>query len=179
MRRSPNSWRQANGRSNVGFSSVVDRDAARTTELVRAALERSGQRAILATGWGGLVRTEGRRYVFAIEEAPHDRLLPLCIGILHHGGAGTTGAALRAGLPQIVAPSMTDQPFWADRMRRLGVAALTTPKAKLTADELCIAFRRLSEDGALRSRAAELAQDIRAENGLAAAVRRLEAVAAR
>jgi sterol 3beta-glucosyltransferase len=163
----------------VGFSSVVDREAARTTDLMLAALDRSGRRAILATGWGGLARPVGHRHVFAIEQAPHDRLLPSCIGILHHGGAGTTGAALRAGLPQIVVPFMTDQPFWADRVRRLGVAALTAPKAKLTVDDLCTAFRRLGEDRALRNRAAELARHIRAENGLAVAIARLEAAASR
>jgi len=163
----------------VGFSSVVDRDAARTTDLVLAALERSGRRAVLATGWGGLVAPRGHKDVFAIEEAPHDRLLPLCGGILHHGGAGTTAATLRAGLPQIVAPFMTDQPFWADRMRQLGVTALTTPKTELVVDDLCTAFRRLREDRALRARATELAQRIRAENGLAVAVARLEAAARR
>ena len=70
---------------------------------------------------------------------------------------------------------MADQPFWADRMQRLGVAALTTPKATLTADELCTAFRRLAEDSGLRRRALAVAQIIGSEDGLAIAVAQIEA----
>ena len=162
----------------VGFSSVVDRNARGSTALILAALARSGQRAILAKGWGGLDHTKPSQdvEVLLIEEAPHDRLLPLCAGILHHGGAGTTAAAIRAGLPQIVAPFMADQPFWADRMRQLGVAALTTPKAKLTAGDLCTAFTRLVEDSGLRQRALALAQRVGSEDGLAMAVAQIEAI---
>src|SRR5262249_37955725 len=130
----------------VGFGSIADRDARRSTALILAALERSGERAIIARGWGAFGLPAGPPSSFPIDEAPHDRLLPLCSGIVHHGGAGTTAAALQAGLPQVIVPHMADQPFWADRMARLGVAVEVVPRGQLTADHLGTALARMAED---------------------------------
>ena len=159
----------------VGFGSIVDRDAHRSTALILAALESSGERAIVARGWGAFDLPADHPSAFAIDEAPHDRLLPLCSGIVHHGGAGTTGAALQAGLPQVIVPHMADQPFWADRMARLGVAAEVIPRPQLTGDRLCTALVRMAEDRNLRQRAEILAERLAAEDGLAAAVAQIEA----
>src|SRR5690606_5292887 len=81
----------------IGFGSMPGEDAAAMTHLVCEALERAGQRGVLATGWGALGEDGLPSHVFAIEAAPHDRLFPLVSAVVHHGGAGSTAAGLRAG----------------------------------------------------------------------------------
>ncbi|MGB7088367.1 MAG: glycosyltransferase, partial [Phormidesmis sp.] len=81
----------------IGFGSMVTEDARPVTNLVLDAIEQSGQRAILATGWGGLSPSEISNNVYLLESAPHDWLFPQCAAVVHHGGAGTTGAGLKAG----------------------------------------------------------------------------------
>src|SRR5439155_25864439 len=84
----------------VGFGSMHNRDAERVTELVVEALKLSGQRGILFTGWNGLGAVAGSDRLFALEsDTPHDWLFPRMAAVVHHGGAGTTAAALRAGVP--------------------------------------------------------------------------------
>lgn len=160
----------------VGFGSMIDSAAAERTRQICAALELTGQRAILARGWGGVASHLDSHRFHVIDEAPHDRLLPHCAGFLHHGGAGTIAAALRAGVPQIVAPVMADQPFWAQRAMDLGVSAATIPHKHLTAPALAAAIERLIHDDGLRRRAAHMAEALSRENGLAAAVQAIEAM---
>lgn len=106
----------------AGFDSMVDARAPELTEAVVGAMERSGRRAVVATGWGGL-EPGLHDNVFVIDTIPHSWLLPQVAVAVHHGGAGTTGAVARAGVPQVVAPVFADQPFWARTVRKLGVGA--------------------------------------------------------
>lgn len=163
----------------VGFGSMTDTRAAITTQAICDAMAASGQRAVLARGWGGIAPVSDPQRIHVIDEAPHDRLLPLCAGILHHGGAGTLAAAFRAGLPQILAPVMADQPFWADRAARLGTAAAIIPRKTLTAGRLAAAVNRLVQDHNLRRNAARIARRIAEENGLEGAVARIEVISSR
>jgi len=80
-------------------------------DAVLSALVQVGARAVIVAGWGGLARDELPRSVFALDEAPHDWLFPRMAAIVHHGGAGTTGAAVRAGKPSVVIPFITDFPY--------------------------------------------------------------------
>jgi UDP:flavonoid glycosyltransferase YjiC (YdhE family) len=100
-----------------------------------------------------------------IAGAPHDRLFPLVQAVMHHGGAGTTGAALRAGRPTAIVPFMGDQPFWARRVEALGVGPAALDKRKMTAKDLGGAFRAM-EAPAMQQRAAELGTAIRNERGV-------------
>lgn len=98
----------------VGFGSMTDRDPAGLAELAVAALRRAGCRGILQRGWADLAPSldvRGDEYMI-VDEVPHDWLFPKLAAVVHHGGAGTTHTGLRAGLPSVVVPFFTDQPFW-------------------------------------------------------------------
>jgi sterol 3beta-glucosyltransferase len=122
---------------------------------------------VLATGRRG---TAGPGLI-EIEGAPHDWLFPRMAALVHHGGAGTTAEGLRAGKPTAVFPSnFGDQLFWGRRVRALGVGPEPVPQKRLTAEGLAAAIRAVNEDGRMRSRAAEVGEGIRAEDGVARAV---------
>ena len=96
----------------VGFGSMTNRKPEETAVLVMAALAKTGQRAVLLSGWGGLQAADLPDNVFMLKAAPHDWLFPRMAAVVHHGGAGTTAAGLRAGVPSIIVPFFADQPFW-------------------------------------------------------------------
>lgn len=154
----------------VGFGSMPAQDAARTTATVLTALERAGQRGVLATGYGGLTASSLPASVHLIDAAPHDWLFPQMAAVVHHGGAGTTGAGLRAGVPAVICPFFGDQPFWGRRVVALGAGPLPIPQRRLTAAALGEAIGRAASDKAMRERAAALGVQIRAEDGVGNAV---------
>ncbi|HIK15052.1 MAG TPA: glycosyltransferase family 1 protein [Leptolyngbyaceae cyanobacterium M33_DOE_097] len=154
----------------VGFGSMASQDAARTTRLVIDAVCQSGQRAVLATGWGGLSTSEVPDTIHILQSAPHDWLFPQCLAVVHHGGAGTTGAGLRAGKPTIICPFFGDQPFWGKRVFELGVGTRPIPQKQLTAMNLAQAIGTVAQDTAMQQRASVLGGKIRAENGVIQAV---------
>jgi UDP:flavonoid glycosyltransferase YjiC (YdhE family) len=90
--------------------------------------------------------------------------------VVHHGGAGTTAASLRAGNPSIVIPFFGDQPYWGQRVAELGVGPEPIPLRKLTADLLAQAIQKALTDQSMRQRAANLGLKIQAEDGVARAV---------
>jgi sterol 3beta-glucosyltransferase len=155
----------------VGFGSMSDGDAEQATDVVCRALAATGQRAVLLTGWGALGPTRSSDRVFVAEAVAHDWLFPQTAGVIHHGGAGTTGAALRAGVPSLVVPFAGDQFLWGRRVAALGVGPRPIPRRKLSVERLAAALRSLAEDTAQRRRAAELGAAIRAEDGIGCAVR--------
>jgi sterol 3beta-glucosyltransferase len=89
---------------------------------------------------------------------------------VHHGGAGTTGAGLRAGVPNILVPFTSDQPFWAGRIRALGAGPEPILLRKLTAGRLAAAIDRALHDEPMRERCRGLGERIGAEDGTARAV---------
>jgi sterol 3beta-glucosyltransferase len=154
----------------IGFGSMASNDAAPTSQIVLEAIRRAGVRAVLATGVGGLIAENVPDNVFLLNEAPHDWLFGRMAAIVHHGGAGTTAAAFRAGKPQLVCPFFSDQPFWGQRVAALGVGPHPIKQKKLSVDHLTQALTTLTTDQAMHIRAAELGAHIRAEDGVARAV---------
>jgi sterol 3beta-glucosyltransferase len=159
----------------VGFGSMPTQDAARTTRMVLGALERAGQRGVLATGWGGLAAAELPPSVYLLDEAPHDWLFPHMAAVVHHGGAGTTAAGLRAGVPTVICPFFGDQPFWGRRVAAQGAGPRPIPQRRLTAEALGAAIQAAVGDTSMRARAEALGATIRAEDGVGQAVARIEA----
>jgi sterol 3beta-glucosyltransferase len=155
----------------IGFGSMGSGDPHRLTELVVKALELSGQRGIVLTGWGALSQERLPGNVIAIDEVPHDWLLPQTEVVVHHGGAGTTGAGLRAGLPNIIVPFISDQPFWGEQVYKRGVGPWPILHKQLTAEALAEAITLAVTDQGMRVRAAALGRRIRAEDGVGNAVR--------
>jgi sterol 3beta-glucosyltransferase len=159
----------------IGFGSMASVDPALLTELVRGAVRDAGVRAVLIAGWGGLAALRDDAEVLAIDAVPHDWLFPRVAAVVHHGGAGTTGASLRAGTPTVVVPFAMDQPFWGGRVAALGVGPAPIPRARLTRARLADALRLAVGDAAMRARAADLGRRIREEDGVGEAVRHLTA----
>ena len=112
----------------------------------------------------------------AIDNAPHNILLPLTSAVVHHGGAGTTAAGLRAGLPTLICPYSADQPFWRRRMCDIGVGPFSPNMKKLSADKLAGFLDDLLSNRSYREAAERAAQHIRSENGVEAAMDIIERV---
>lgn len=162
----------------VGFGSMGSRDPAGTTRVVLEALRRAGRRGLLLGGWGGFDLSGLPPEVFALDEAPHDWLFPRMAAVVSHGGAGTTGASLRAGVPTILTPYGMDQPFWGHRVAQLGVGPAPIPRKRLTAKRLAIAIEAACEDPKIQERAGSLGERIRAEHGVERAVEAFERITA-
>jgi UDP:flavonoid glycosyltransferase YjiC (YdhE family) len=158
----------------IGFGSMSSRKPEETADLVLQALQKTNQRALLFSGWGGLRKADLPDSVLMIGSIPHSWLFPRMAAVVHHGGAGTTAAGLRAGVPSIVIPFFGDQPFWGQRVYALGVGPAPIPRAKLTADRLAQAIQTAVTDTALRQRAVALGTKIRAEDGVANAVEMIQ-----
>ncbi len=156
----------------VGFGSIPTSDPQAKARVVLDAL--GSQRAILASGWGGLKADSLPNNAFMIEQAPHDWLFQRVIAVVHHGGAGTTAAGLRAGKPTVICPFFGDQPFWGQRVYNLGVGVQPIPQKKLTAENLGAAIRTVVSDREMQRRAKALGEKIRAEDGVARAAEIIE-----
>ena len=155
----------------IGFGSMGSRNPEEAGQIALDALARSGQRGVLASGWGGLRLADLPETVYPIAAMPHSWLFPRMSAVVHHGGAGTTAAGLRAGVPTVIVPFMGDQPFWGRRIADLGVGPVPIPRNKLTAARLAEAITEAVSNAAMRRRADELSRKIRGEDGVAAAVK--------
>jgi sterol 3beta-glucosyltransferase len=160
----------------LGLGSMKTHDPAATTELMLQALAQSGQRGILLTRSPAVNETELPNEVFTQTEVPHDWLFPRMAVVVHHGGAGTTAAGLRAGVPMMITPIYGDQFFWGQRIARLGVGPPPIPQQHLSVERLAAALRRATRDQAMQERAKALGQHLREEDGIAQAVRIIEAM---
>ncbi len=154
----------------IGFGSMANRNPERNTQIVLDALERSGERGLLSTGWGGLQNVTFSDNFFKIESCPHSWLFPRMKAIVHHGGAGTTAAAFRAGKPQIVVPFFADQPFWGRMTQKLGVGVKPIPNKIISSELLASAIQHVSNSHEIQQNATELGEKVRGENGVANAV---------
>lgn len=158
----------------IGFGSMTSRDPEQTTRKVVKALELSGQRGILLSGWSGLGGHGLPDTVYCVKSVPHDWLFPRVAAVVHHGGAGTTASGLRAGVPSILTPFFADQFFWAKRVAALGVGPNYIPHSSLTAEGLAEAVRAATQNPGMIHQAKQLGEKIRAENGVETAVHMLE-----
>ena len=159
----------------VTFGSMVGADPARTTAAILEALAELGVPAVLNTAGGGLVRTAapaGARVAW-VDGVPYDWLLPRVAALVHHGGSGTTNAALRHGCASMIVPHIVDQFFWARRCVDLGVGPAGPPISRLTASSFLAGARALLAEPRYRARAGAIAQGMRGEDaagGLVAAL---------
>ena len=156
----------------VGFGSIGDPAlAVQTTELVIEALRRSGQRGILATGWSGMSKMDNLpEELFILESAPHSWLFPRMAAVVHHGGAGTTAAGLKAGVPSIIIPHSNDQFAWGRRVYELGAGSRPIPRKKLSAEKLSEAIKLVLTTEIIDA-AKDLGVKIRSESGAGAAAK--------
>jgi len=159
----------------VGFGSMPSAEPEALTELVIKAVRSAGHRIILSRGWAGL----GSRLVdsdgLVVGDTPHHLLFPRTAAVVHHGGAGTTATAVRAGIPQIIIPQIMDQYYWGRRVWKNGLGPQPIWRSRLTAAKLTAAVDRSVWDEAMRVRTREWAEVLAEENdGVEAAVRYIE-----
>ena len=156
----------------VSFGSMVNRDAKKIHRIVHEALAKTSQRGIILSGWGSAHEPSSSELLY-LESAPHDWLLPRCKMLIHHGGAGTVGAGLRAGIPQVIVPFMTDQPFWARRVYVIGAGSKPIRLKSLSVERLTGAIVEAETQAAVE-RAQAIRQRMRSEGGVSRAVELIE-----
>jgi vancomycin aglycone glucosyltransferase len=162
----------------VGFGSMVATLAEALSAHAVDAARAVGRPLILAGGWAGLDRYATETdVVLTVDAVPHQAVFPRVAMAVHHGGAGTTTAAARAGVPQVILPHILDQYYWAHRVERLGVGARSLPVELVTADLLADRFNAALGDPRIVERAATLSRAVRARNGANAGVDHLERMA--
>jgi sterol 3beta-glucosyltransferase len=158
----------------IGFGTMIDADPARTVALVAEALERAGRRGVLLGGGRGSAAAALPPHLCLTGPIDHEWLFARSSAAVHYAPAGTTAAALRAGIPSVPVPHMTDQFLWARRLHELGVGPAPIPRRELTPERLADAIRAATGDEQMRLRAAALGERICAEDGVGRAVEAFE-----
>jgi sterol 3beta-glucosyltransferase len=154
----------------AGFGSMIHPNSYRLQRALLDGFRQAGQRAVILTGWDGWAAAEPGSDRLFLKSAPHDWLFPRCSAIIHHGGAGTTAAALRSGRPTVALPLAADQPFWARRVHTKGASPAPLDARALTAGQVATAVRQALESEPIRQHAAALGNAIRREDGLGKAI---------
>jgi sterol 3beta-glucosyltransferase len=162
----------------VGFGSMPGLDPARMAVSIMTAAGKTGVRAVVACADPDLRRLLPPDRFLVVRSVPHDWLFPRVQAVVHHGGAGTTAAAVAASRPQVICPFGGDQAFWSRRMTSLGVAPPALPVRALTGRTLTAVLDRALGESRIARRAAALGSLVRAEDGTGRAVSYLEAVLA-
>jgi sterol 3beta-glucosyltransferase len=156
----------------VTFGSMIHRDMERVYRIIFEALGKTGNRAVVLSGWSSLSGAQTAD-TFVMDQTPHDWLLPRCKAVIHHGGAGATAAGLRAGIPNVVIPFAADQPFWGARVHAIGAGPQPIAVKKLTTEKLIAALIE-AENAAIRESAQIIGSKIRVEGGVKRAVSIIE-----
>jgi sterol 3beta-glucosyltransferase len=159
----------------LGAMSLAGEETRQAALMTLEAVQQAGVRAIVQ-GWDeALAGVDLPETVTHAGSMPHTWLFDQVSTVVHHGGFGTTGSALRAGKPAVIVPHIIDQHLWAKRIHELGVSPQPIPRAKLTAEDLAEAIIQATSDAEMRARAAKLGEQIRAEpDGVTVAVQLIE-----
>jgi UDP:flavonoid glycosyltransferase YjiC (YdhE family) len=150
---------------SIGFGSMGTAEPSAMAKIAVQALD--GRRGVLV---GDLKDVELPPSVHAVAGVDHGWLFARCAAAVHHGGAGTTAAALRAGVPSVIVPHMLDQRTWGRRLQELEASPPPIPRRKLDAERLGAAIAAAVEDRRFARRTAELSKQIADEDGLANAL---------
>ena len=148
----------------VGFGSMSPDDAARVAGVATAAARQAGVRLVLQAGRAGLAADGPDGALIVIGDVPHDWLFPRMAAVVHHAGAGTTGAGLRAGVPAVTVPMIGDQPFWAARIAALGAGPPPIRYRRLSVPVLTAAIQDAITQPSYRTRAQDLAAQLARED---------------
>ncbi|KAK4573358.1 hypothetical protein RGQ29_031357 [Quercus rubra] len=155
----------------IGFGSLPVEEPEKMTQIIVEALEITKQRGIINKGWGGLGNlAEPKDSIYLLDNCPHDWLFLQCKAVVHHGGAGTTAAGLRAACPTTIVPFFGDQPFWGDRVNARGVGPPPIPIDEFTLPKLVDSINFML-DPKVKERAVELAKAMENEDGVTGAVK--------
>jgi sterol 3beta-glucosyltransferase len=159
-----------------GFGSMIDKEISTVVNIITAVLKRTNQRGIISSGWNESYNFEVSSDVFMVNDVPHEWLFPKMAAVVHHGGAGTTAAGLKAGVPSIVVPFSFDQPFWGNRVFKLGAGPKPIPRKRLTVDNLAKAINLVIKSKRYSMTARRIGEKIQAEDGVCNAVKIIESI---
>ncbi len=151
----------------VGFGSMPGIDHARVNGALLGALQQTGLRAVVATGWGGIGQLAPASHLHVLDAVPHTWLFPRVSAVVHHGGAGTTHEGLRWGQPTVICPLFADQPFFGQRVVDLGAGPAPIAQKRLTADRLARALEDALTDRVAK-KAGAMGQAMKTEDGAGA-----------
>ncbi|CAN6582280.1 unnamed protein product [Malus baccata var. baccata] len=155
----------------IGFGSLPLQEPEKMTDIILQALEITAQRGIINRGWGGLGNSvEPSDSVYLVDNCPHDWLFKRCSAVVHHGGAGTTAAGLKAACPTTIIPFFGDQPFWGERVHARGVGPAPIPVEEFSLDKLVDAIRFML-DPKVKECAVDIAKAMDNEDGVTGAVK--------
>lgn len=163
----------------VGFGSMRFRPAAELLDLFVEAALAAGVRVIIGAGWSDMAAAGLPGSCLLVGDAPHHRLFPLARGAIHHGGAGTVHAVARAGIPPGLVPHFADQPYWGNRLWKLGLGPAPIPVERLMAANLAAMFRKLVAGSGYATRAKGIGGQINPRRGVIVAARALERLVSR
>ena len=161
----------------VGFGSMPDASPRETTALLSEVCQAAGVRMVIMKGWANLGSDELPESVFVTDPIDHRLLFKHMSTIVHHGGAGTTAAASRSGMPQLIVPHLLDQYWWAKHVEALGIAPKSIHRRDLSVQNLAAALVTCRTDEGIKTRARELAAKLSNAQGVPAAVRFVESLA--
>ncbi len=150
----------------IGFGSLGSLDEPAMLRIIREALRLSGQRGIIGLRSDQLASQTDAGDFLPIGDVPFEWLFPQMAAVVHSGGAGSSAAGMRAGVPNITIPFFSDQPFWARRVAAVGAGPAPIPQKELTAELLAAAITTAVKDPLIRQNAAAIGEKIRAENGV-------------
>jgi len=151
----------------VGFGSMPMRASPDVARAAIGAVRAQGRRALLSRGWADLALIDDLDDCLTVGDVNHQALFERVAAVVHHGGAGTTTAAARAGAPQVVVAQGADQPYWAGRVRDLGIGAAHDGPVP-SVESLSAALKTaLAEQ--TRARASAVAATIRTDGAMVAA----------
>ena len=157
-----------------GFGSMIDKEIDTVIKIIVEALDKTHQRGIISGGWNELSELKLPSSIFLVNDIPHEWLFPQMVAVVHHGGAGTTAAGFKAGVPSIVVPFAFDQPFWGNIVYKLGVGPKPIPRKKLTVKKLANAINSVLDSTKYKENASILSNKINIENGVLRAVKVIE-----
>ncbi|EEF26194.1 hypothetical protein RCOM_1879110, partial [Ricinus communis] len=161
----------------MGFGSWTPRDILHQTDTLRLfteAAQLAGCRAIIQSDDAAACGFHSNERMLYVPASPHHLIFPRCAAVVHHGGAGTTQSATLAGKPSVVVAHINEQEHWGMELRRIGIAGKPLHRRSVTATKLAARLRAITP--AMRSRAPQVAQLMARENGVATAVRLIEAL---
>jgi len=158
----------------VGFGSVPLDDVAAIDRLIGRSAELIDRRLVVQAGPTDLGRSIAGSRCFVAGPVDHHKLFPRCAAVVHHGGAGTTAAATRAGIPQVVVPHAADQFYWGHRVEVVGIGAPALPFRDLDARRLAARISTVTDTPGLLERARVLASRLAATDAAMVAAEALE-----
>ena len=161
----------------ITFGSVGGSRNVKTTNSLVEAVQRAGQRAIIQAGWGNLEMDNPPENICFVGHVPHNFLFHQGCCVIHHGGAGTTIAACRAGVPSIIIPHWADQPYWGHTLHKIGVAPKPLHRQDMTSKRLAKRINHVISSQSMAESAKTLMDRIEAEDGLTTAVKLIETFA--